>query len=196
MSEFRVQVIEISKYGKHPNADTLSITHVLGDYPVIFRTGDYETGDKAVYIPVDAIVPNNDPRWEFLGGHNRIKAKKLRGIFSMGLLTTADPSWEVGQIVQDELRILKYEPPILVGGGGDNERCPFDFPIYTDIEGYRKFSNILKEGEEVILTEKLHGCNSRFVWKDDRLWVGSHKCVKKEDDSNLWWAVAKKLDLA
>lgn len=195
MSEFSVVVVEVGKIGKHPNADSLSITHVLGDYPVIFRTGDYKTGDKAVYVPVDAMVPDTDERWEFLSGHNRIRAKRLRGIFSMGLFTTADPSWEVGQIVQDELGILKYEAPILIGGGGDNEKCPFDFPIYTDLEGYRKYSHVLEEGEPVVLTEKIHGANGRFVYKDGRLWVGSHKCIKKEDLSTLWWKVAMDYNL-
>jgi RNA ligase (TIGR02306 family) len=196
MSEFRVQVVQIGKVGKHPNADTLSITQVLGGYPVIFRTGEYNPGDKAVYVPVDALVPEDDPRWEFLAGHARIRAKRLRGIFSMGLLTQADPTWEIGQIVQDELGIQKYEAPILAGGGGDNEHCPFDFPIYTDIEGYRRHPDLLKDGEIVILTEKLHGANGRFIYHEGRLWVGSHKCVKKEDASNLWWAVAKQYGLA
>lgn len=39
MSEFCVTVVEIGKVGRHPNADTLSITQVLGSYPCIFRTG-------------------------------------------------------------------------------------------------------------------------------------------------------------
>lgn len=200
MSEFVIQVIEIGDVVKHENADTLSITHAHGGYPVIFRSGDYQVGDKAVYVPIDALVPLDDPRWEFLGTHNRIKAKRLRGVFSMGLLTPADPSWEVGQIVQDLLRIVKYEPPLVfkgaASGRSQNEHCPFDFPIYTDIEGYRRYPDILKEGEAVVLTEKIHGANGRFVYKDGRLWVGSHKCIKKEDGEDLWWAVAKKYDLA
>jgi RNA ligase (TIGR02306 family) len=195
MSEFRVEVVQLSDIVKHENADTLSITHVFGGYPVIFRTGEYNTGDKAVYVPVDALVPADDPRWEFLAGHARIRAKRLRGIFSMGLLTQADPTWEIGRNVQEELRIQKYEPPIQLGAGGDNETCPFDFPVYTDIEGYRRYGHVLQEGEPVILTEKLHGANGRFVYQDGRLWVGSHGCVKKESNTSLWWIVAKQYGL-
>lgn len=199
MSEWRVQVVEVGKIGKHPNADTLSISHVMGNYPVIFRTGDYQTGDKAVYVPVDSIVPSDDPRWDFLDNHRKIKAKKLRGIFSMGLLTPADPAWEVGQLVHEELRIEKYEPPPLIGGVGENESCPFHFPVYTDIEGYRKYGHMLEIGEEVVLTEKIHGTNARFVWHGDRLWVGSHKCIKKEGtasaSNSIWWTTAKQYGL-
>jgi hypothetical protein len=50
MSEWIVRVVEIGEVVKHPNADSLSITEVEG-YPCIIRTGDFQTGDKAVYIP-------------------------------------------------------------------------------------------------------------------------------------------------
>lgn len=57
MTEFRVQVVEVGKVGKHRNADTLSITTILGNYPVIFKTGEINQGDLAVHIPPDALVP-------------------------------------------------------------------------------------------------------------------------------------------
>ena len=57
MSEFHVQVVQVGPVTKHPNADSLSCSEVDG-YPVIFRTGDYVEGDRAVYVPVDAIVPD------------------------------------------------------------------------------------------------------------------------------------------
>lgn len=81
MSEFHINVVEIGTIEKHPNADTLSITSVDG-YPCIIRTGEFTEGDRAVYIPVDSILPKDEPRWEFLAGHLRVKAKKLRGIFT------------------------------------------------------------------------------------------------------------------
>lgn len=67
-SEHRVEVVRLGPITKHPDADTLSITTVLGGYPVILRTGEYKEGDLAVYVPIDSVVPENDPRWEFLGG--------------------------------------------------------------------------------------------------------------------------------
>ncbi|RYE90041.1 MAG: RNA ligase, partial [Myxococcales bacterium] len=88
MSEFHVRVVRVGPIVKHPQADNLSIAQVFG-YPVIIRTGEYAEGDRAVYVPVDSVVPEGDPRWAFLGEHRRIRAKKLRGVFSMGLLTAA-----------------------------------------------------------------------------------------------------------
>ena len=177
MSEFHVQVVRVGPVDKHPNADTLSITHVYA-YPVILRTGDFHEGDLAVYVPVDSLVPD-EPRWAFLDGHNRIKAKRLRGIFSMGLLTPADPSWVEGQDVVDTLGITKYEPPDPATMGGENEKDPGFLPCYTDIEGLRRWGDVLVCGEEVVLTEKVHGANGRWVWRDGRLWAGSHTCIKK-----------------
>jgi len=110
MSEFHVEVVRVGPITKHPNADTLGLTQYR-DYPIIIKIGDFEPGQLAVYVPVDSVVPADDPRWAFLNGSCRIRARKLRGIFSMGLLTKADPTWTEGQNVAAELRITKYEPP-------------------------------------------------------------------------------------
>lgn len=194
MSEFRVEVVQLGKIGKHPNADSLSITQVLGEYPVIFRTGEFAEGELAVYVSIDAVVPADDPRWEFLAGHRRIKAKRLRGVFSMGLLTKAEPGWTLGQNVREELRIEKYESPLELAGklglGGENEPPQQFMPVFTDLEGLRRWPDTLIQGEEVHISEKLHGANGRWCFRDDRLWVGSHRCVKRENKANLWWHVA------
>jgi RNA ligase (TIGR02306 family) len=195
MSEWHVQVVRLGKIEKHPNADTLSITEVLGGYPVILRTGSFQEGDLAVYVPVESIVPADDQRWAFLDGHWRIRAKRLRGIFSMGLLTEADPTWEVGKVVHEELRITKYEPPEPLQMGGENEKDPGFLPCYTDIEGLRRWPNVLQPGEEVVITEKIHGANGRWLWHQDRFWAGSHRGIKRRDEDNLWWKAAARYGL-
>lgn len=193
--EHRCEVVEICECEKHPNADSLSITKVFGGYPVIFKTGDFKTGDKAVYIPVDSVVPD-DPRWQFLGEHRRIKAKRLRGTFSMGLLTTADPDWHVGECVKEKLGILEYSRDIkLLTTGGDNEPDTGYMPCYTDIESVRKYGKKLDPEEDVVATEKIHGANARYVYRDGRLWVGSRTGIKKYDVNSIWWEAARKLDL-
>lgn len=195
MSEFHVEVIRVGPLEKHPNADTLLVTRVR-DYPVIVKQGDFKEGDLAVYVPVDSLVPVSDPRWAFLQGHGRIKAKKLRGVFSMGLLTAALPGFVEGEDVAAALGITKYEPPEPLSIGGDGEKCPFDFPKYTDIEGLRRYPDILKEGEPVVVTEKTHGANARFVFKEGRLWVGSHNAILKDCPDNAYWKAARQYDLA
>jgi tRNA-binding EMAP/Myf-like protein len=143
MSEFKVEVVRVGPIRKHPNADTLSITDVHGGYPCIIRTGEFREGGLAVYVPITAVVPADDERWAFLGAHREIEAKRLRGVFSMGLLTKADPSWELGRDVAAELRIVRAEAPEPTEG---NEADPGLLPVYTDIPALRAFGDVLFEG--------------------------------------------------
>jgi RNA ligase (TIGR02306 family) len=202
MSEFHCPVIRLGEIVKHENADTLGVTNVFA-YPSIVRLGDFKPGDLAAYIPVDAIVPTTDPHFSFLeanphtkNGQHRIKAMRLRGIFSMGLLIHADQDWAEGEDVTERLKITKYEPPQPLITGGDNETDPGFLPVYTDVEGLRRWPDIIAANTDVILTEKLHGANGRFLWKDGRLWVGSHLNIKKEDSNSVWWRAANQYGLA
>ena len=229
MSESSVRVVRVGRLEKHPNADRLSITMVDGGYPVIVRNGEFEEGDLAVYVPVDSLVPIEKPQWAFLEGHARIRAKKLRGVFSMGLLAKA---WlgmpeTIGTDVAELMGITKYEPrpdnegkgaedkvewgnnPIrwckilwyrwLYGGKGQ-PKMPFTFPEYTDIESLRKHGNVLKEGEEVVISEKIHGSNGRFAFYKGKLWVGSHHTFRLRPSKlatrkNNFWQAAFDCDL-
>jgi RNA ligase (TIGR02306 family) len=191
MSEWKVRVVKIQNIEKHPNANSLSIINVDGGYPVIFKTTDFKEGDLAVYIPIDSIVPSSK-EFEFLGKHRKIVAKRLRGIFSMGLLIPAKEGMKEGDIVDKVLNIEKYEPEIEAIGkgkggkvqGGETEKDPGFIPVYTDIDGFRKygkpFSQVV-ENKEVIVTEKLHGCNCRYLYDNvrNKLWVGSHNKIKR-----------------
>jgi RNA ligase (TIGR02306 family) len=220
MSTFSVPIVCIGHFEKHPNADTLSITEVEG-CPVIFRTGELETGSYAVYVPVDAVVPTDKPAFAFLATKEgqataRIKAKKLRGVFSMGLLLPArtvlpgDFKMEIGggvhQDVAETLGIVKYEEPEepnMKLGAAKRERQvdSSTAPIY-DIESHRKYKSLYAEGEEVVVTEKIHGCNGRFVFRkgeedtEPRLYVGSRNFFIKDTESAVWWKVARQYDLA
>jgi RNA ligase (TIGR02306 family) len=51
------------------------------------------------------------------------------------------------------------------------------------------------EGKNVVITEKIHGANARYCWRDDKFWVGSHKNAKKLDGANIWTAAAKRHNL-
>jgi len=205
MSTFACPVVKLDKIGKHPNADTLDITTVEG-CPVIFRSGDFKEGDLAIYIPVDAVVPETVPGTEWLGvgKHRRVKAKKLRGIFSMGLLLPLDKTipevsngfWP-GNDVAPHLGITKYEEPeplYMQTEAAPHPRTPSYPPVY-DMESFRKYHNLFQMGEEVVVTEKIHGTNARFVYWEDAMHCGSHKGWKRMDERSLWWKVAMDNDL-
>lgn len=199
MSEFHIKVVEVGPIEKHPNADTLGITKVY-DYPVIVRLGDFLPGDHAVYIPVDSMVPTDRDPFRFLASSGRvverIQAKRLRGVFSMGMLVPAPVNATLGMDVREVLGVTKYEPPEPSTTGGDNEKDPGFLPVYTDIEGLRRWPDILIPGEEVVISEKIHGANGRWLCWEGRLWAGSHTGIKREAPESMWWKVADQYDLA
>lgn len=132
------------------------------------------------------MVPIADQRFAFLAGKTkgsfaRIRAMRLRGIFSMGLIVRPDADMTEGAEVRERMGIGIYEAPE-VGGGGSYEsgypgRDPGCLPCY-DIEGARKYHRLLAEGEEIVLTEKIHGANARFVHDGGEFWVGSRTTFK------------------
>jgi len=204
MSTFLCPIVEIGKIGCHPNADLLQITHIA-KYPCIIKVGEFKEGDRAVYIPEEALV-SNVPMFQFLWTkrierkdvegntlsvemrveenpperHRVIWAKKLRGIFSMGLLIPVPRKYRnlpLGFDMSKELKIEKYEKPEMMNTGGDNTHSPGWFQHYTEIEPLRKYDHILTLGEEVVLTEKVHGCfryNTRIRMAD-----GTTKLISK-----------------
>lgn len=192
-TEFHVEVVRVGEVKPHPYGDRLEVT-MVGGYPVTIAKGSYKQGDTAVYVPIDSVVPTEDPRWAFLQGHTRIRAKKLQKVFSMGLLTDADPMWEVGRDVATELGIIKYEP--VVENPEQDEPDPGIAPVYG-VEGWRKHTErtIFAPDELVVVMEKLHGENARFAWHQGRLWCGSHGKWKLNTPSSQWWNAARLYDL-
>ena len=197
-SEGKIEVVRLVALEPHPNADTLSITMVHGGYPCIVRTAEWAPGDLAVYIPVDSVVPDA-PAFAFLRGHRRIRASRLRGIFSMGLLVKPEPDMAEGDDVGERLGIVRWEPEAdTLSTYAECEPAPkgYVIPCYTDIEGYRRHRDVLQLGEDVVITEKIHGANARYMHDGARLWVGSRTQLKRDDPGNMWWNVAREIDLA
>ena len=189
MSLHKAEVIRIQSIRQHPNADTLGIISVDG-FEVCFRLEDFNEGDLVVFVEPDSVVPNSGP-FAFLNGSCHIKARKFRGRYSQGLLVPAPEGVKEGDDVMEQMGITHYEPPIPMSIGGDNEKGPPGFYPKYDVENYKRYGHLFKDGEPVIVTEKLHGCNSRFCHVEGRLWCGSRTNWKKEDEKNVWWQAAK-----
>lgn len=155
--------------------------------------------------------------------HERITARRLRGTFSMGLLVEAPSGANVGDDVAAALGVLKYVPPAELEDtptthptGTRVQRLPKSAPWWKrlitrcfpnafrkrvpicpvyDIDGLRKFKHVLRDGEGVVITEKVHGCNFRAIWQDGRLHIGS-RTVWGRDASSNWGRIAEKYNLA
>ncbi len=162
MSTFKVPVVRIKAIESIPNADAIELA-VVGEYRSVVRKGQFAPSDIAVYLPEAAIIP--DDLLERLGLmgklagslKNRVKAIKLRGCLSQGILLGDIPDGAVeGDDVADALGVVKYEPAVPEHMGGDLANL-FGYPLKYDIENWKAYSNLIPDGELVEFTEKAHG---------------------------------------
>ena len=185
MSELIVQTVEFT-LEKHPNADTLSIAHIKG-WQCVVRTEDFKNEQFGVYIPLDSICKTTNPLLNFLEG-KKVKTIKLRGVISQGVLLPLSQvvnylgfTPKLDENIKDHLGIVKYEAPLKMlnfySGHVDTfHDQPEFFNMYTDIENWNNYPNIISDGEPVRITEKLHGTNARFgISSNFDIFVGSHK---------------------
>ena len=234
MSEWFPQVVKIEKIEKHPNADNLSICYVLGDYPVIIKTGQYNVGDLVGYVLIDSIVPDTEqfyflcpqayekyeedseiktrplgPKYPVgsVPEKNRIiKAKKIRSIYSMGLLVDCPEGMNEGDSIVDYFGLKKWveevDDDVVFANakhknkGANAAKPPTGWNIlYYDVEGIRKYLNCFLPNEEIVLLEKINGSNSGFCFDGNKLWVKSRNYYKRTDEADLWWDAALRYDL-
>ena len=116
----KIATIEtIKTIEKHPNADALDIATVLG-YRCIVGRDAFSSGEKIVLIQPDTVLPDEPWAEMFRKRSNRVKACRLRGEWSFGIVmpfsTWADhmeflSKLNVGIEVGYFLGVTKYEPP-------------------------------------------------------------------------------------
>lgn len=204
MSEFSCPVVQIEWLKPVPNSDALDFTQVY-ETNVIVRKGQLKTGDLAVYIPLESMVPMAKPQFQGLGIKSerelyRVKAVRLRGTYSEGLLVPlpdtrlrpadqiGDKAMMIGQDMASEWGITKYEEPetptAIQGTKGAQQDKDITWAPRYNVEPLVKNRHAIPEGMDVVVTEKLHGCNGRYVYGPDvhgttRLIVGSHNVWKR-----------------
>ena len=169
--ESRIHTLRIEP---HPNADRLELAAV-GGFRCVVEKGSFTDGDLAAYIPEGSVCPD----WLItelglegkLAGSkkNRVKAVKLRGALSQGLVYPVrdgmirDQAVAEGDEVTELLELVKYEPPIPVAMQGE-VRAVHGATIHYDIENVKKHPDELRDGEPVVMTEKLHGTWCCLGW--------------------------------
>lgn len=144
----------------------------------------YTPGDRVIYIPIDAVLPPElecylfPPESKIKLEKSRVRTLKLRGCISQGMsvditdqLSRIYPKLanaKLGDDVTEILGITKYEPPIseiptkLQGSQTPRLKANPLFTEYNDIKNFKYFANIF-EGEDVYVSEKLHGTSARYA---------------------------------
>lgn len=176
MSTHVVEVVPVV-LEPHPNADSLSIVRVYG-WQAVVRTAEWEGVALGAYIPPDSIIPDDlCPELP----SRRIRAVRLRGEISEGLLVPAPPGAKVGDDVMAALGVTHYEPVPDAVKGADAAPGPSGYIPTYDVENARRYSKShWTPGETLLVTEKLHGESWRATFRDGRLHVSSRTTWKRE----------------
>ncbi len=202
-----------------PNADAIEKIRVLGWW-VVVKKGEHKPGDKIVYCEIDALLPQRE-EFEFLRPSSfklaqtnpsgeeilpagfRIKTVRLRGQVSQGIcfplsILPSEAPTEEGTDVTEFLGILKWEPPLPIGMGG-NVRGTFPgFLPKTDETRIQVLESVLERhrGKTFYVTEKLDGTSFTAFIRQGEFGICSRNLWMDEtDESNILVRIAKGLRL-
>ncbi|MFE4354967.1 RNA ligase (ATP) [Kitasatospora sp. NPDC056800] len=199
---------------EHPNADALELAQV-GLYRAVVAKGAYRTGDHAVYIPEQSVLPEELIEELGLTGKlagaraNRVKAVRLRGELSQGVVcrpaalagTDLAVAAERGEDFAELLGVVKWQPPVPTSMSGDVVSAP-DLLPWVDIENLKRYLEAFAPGEPVVLTEKLHGscCLVTYTAATGEVRVsskgiGAQGLALAEDARNLYWRAVRAYDI-
>lgn len=194
MSTHAVNIIEIAAVLPHTNAERLEIVPVNG-WQAVVKRGQFAPGDRAIYIEPDYTVPTARPEFAFLAKEgrerHRLKAVRLRGALSFGLLIPVPDELkdrEPGANVMMDLGIERYEPPVKLARSDElpEAEWPQVYSSKFDVENLKKFPAILQPDEPVIVTEKIHGANARYLSTGGVFYIGSRSNWLKPDVGHPW----------
>ena len=174
----------------HPDADRLELA-VVGGLCCVVGKGAFRNGQLAAYIPERAVCPDRLIAELGLEGklagarRNRVKAMKLRGTLSLGLVypvrdgrIRGRPVSE-GDDVTELLELAKYEPPIPIAMQGE-VRPVSGATVHYDIENILKYPDAFSVGEAVLMTEKLHGSWCCLGWHPEHGVVVTSKGMSEQ----------------
>lgn len=182
---------------------------------------------EGFYVAIDTLVDPVHEEFSFLKdkadkkfsdgrpGH-RIRTMKLRGKISQGLLipipewarayTMADGKIDMDQVAS-HLGLVRYEPQVpfwqsgVNGDVGDMIPAPSSFLRYNKAGNAKNYPSVFVVGEQIRVTEKIHGTNFRVALlrrdqnEEPEFFVGSHNTAKSVEGTSIYPRVAKSYGL-
>ncbi len=200
----------VDKIIPHGNAESLEIAEVSG-YKCIVPIGQFSVGQAVVLIQPDTVLPDKPWAEVFRKRSSRVKAMKLRGVWSFGIalspFAVTDSAFSseqlkrwlmpvnIGKDISAEIGVVKYEPPLpqdLSAMG----YLPTGLPK-TDEERYQNLSGSLPFGEQVDVTLKIDGQSATYFCRktQDGEWetgVCSRSLLIKPEADNHYTRIDKK----
>jgi RNA ligase (TIGR02306 family) len=154
------------------NADKIELI-IINGWSSIVTKGEYKISDLCIIAVTDAIIPETLAESlnikNFLRKGNRVRTIKLKGVYSDCLLIPNEiinkPLYD-GMDCMKELGITKYEPPVemrqLPSGRKIKYKDNPKFQVYYKFPNIKNVPDIFNENDDVEITRKIHGTNSRY----------------------------------
>lgn len=215
MSTHVCPVVKLGEPIAIPGADKIEVFDILGNGPVVSAKGQFKASDLAVFVPPESVVDTSLEAFTFLkskarksDGWAKIRPVRLRGQLSIGLLMPANGMSE-GEDGAKRYSVKKYEDHVKVETihGHNSGKTPGwiiklwrrffpskedrglwpGIPVYDINQLYKMRPGIFADDELMVVTEKLHGTNARFViGRDGKLWCGSRTMWRNHDGKNVY----------
>lgn len=160
------------------------------------------TGGLVTVFLQDALLPDNDPRWDFMSRHKfRVRMARFKGIPSECVIIPGAPNKPLGFDLMEALGVTKYSKPLpseMQGAAKGN------FPPFipkTDETNFQRVRGLqaLMDGTDWYVTVKADGTSCTAYVDDQGLHVCSRNLELKEFDDegagNLYWRTARKYGL-
>lgn len=200
MSDNICPVIRLPAPRAIPGADKIEVFDVVGSGPCVTVKGQFKEGDLACFIPPETLVNSARPEFEFLqkrarksDGWARVKPIRMRGQISVGLLMDPydmklgsngaklfnvkktedfEPKQQGPKVYSLWQRLIRW----VTGKSDQVGNAPWPgIPVYDISQLYKLTeSSPFNPDDLMIMTEKIHGTNARYViGRDGQFRVGS-----------------------
>jgi RNA ligase (TIGR02306 family) len=214
-------------------ADNIELA-IVNDWHAITKKGQYTVGDQVIVATTDAVIPLSISDEMGVTGYlrkgQRVRTVKLRGVYSECLILPMDllvftGNVQDGEDMMEMLGITKYEPPVKmvemsVGGRKIKYHQNPNFHVYHKFPNQKNVPDMFNEEDEVVITRKLHGTNSRYgivrkkklslfdrvkklfgnKWVDYEYVLGSHNVEKGSDSqgfysTDVWKSIGEEYEI-
>lgn len=204
---------QISKIKSITNCDNIELAHIDG-WQCVVKKSEFKEGDYGIFFEIDSFIEEGRAEFEFLrkGCYKeidgkkgfRIKTMKLKGVLSQGLLLPLTMFADIPkENLDDFFKVTVYEKIDLCLRGKMKGNFPYSIRktnqerIQNDMSLYRNYRE-----KKFEVTVKLNGSSMTVFLKDDKenpskkeFGVCSHNCYFKDEGDNVFWRVAKELNL-
>jgi len=160
------------------NADAIEAVHVDG-WKVVAQKGIHSVGNQVLYFELDSFLPASDSRFDSfmkfgtrvfndVVGH-RLKTKKLRGVYSQGIIMPLSDFPEVTGQEEDIatlIGVVKYDPPeVFIGSVAKGS-----FPSFLRKSDQERIQNIWNKipNELFVPTLKMDGSSVTVFAVDEK----------------------------